>query len=55
MTSSIIANSVNKHMADFGNKQRGPPGSRLNTATKKVDDFDDSKSEASQISYATSS
>jgi hypothetical protein len=44
---SIVGNSVNKHMADFGNKQRGPPGSRLNTATKKGEDFDDAKSEAS--------
>ncbi|TNV78330.1 hypothetical protein FGO68_gene9574 [Halteria grandinella] len=50
---SIAANSANKQLADFGSVQK-KRSSRPQTAVKK-EDIDDSRSDASYISYATSS
>ena len=51
---SIAGNSGNKHLADFCSQQKRH-GSRINTATKRTEDMDDNRSEASYISYASSS
>jgi len=50
---SIAANSANKQLADFGSVQK-KRSSRPQTAVKK-EDIEDSRSDASYISYATSS
>jgi hypothetical protein len=51
---SIAANSANKHLADFGSVQKKRVGSRPMTTAKR-EEVDDSRSDASYISYATSS
>lgn len=50
---SIAPNSANKQLADFGSVQK-KRSSRPQTAVKR-EDVDDSRSEASYISYGTSS
>ena len=53
MTSIITGNSANKQLADFGSVQK-KRSSRPQTAVKR-EDIDDTRSDASYISYATSS
>lgn len=48
---SLVANSANKQLADFGSLHKG---SHRGKVTKK-DEFDDNRSEASYVSYAQSS
>lgn len=50
---SIAANSANKQLADFGSVQK-KRSSRHQTAVKK-EEIDDSRSDASYLSYGTSS